>query len=192
MKSTYLSSILKQLSYYKLLGERCLDQLTDKQLSDRIDAEGNSIAMIINHLSGNMLSRWTDFLNTDGEKPWRDREREFAMIEESKTALLKRWEEGWSCFITAIKSLSEQDLEKTVYIRNMGHSVTEAINRQIMHYSFHIGQIVFIGKTLLGAQWKSLSIPKGQSEAYNQDKFSQAKSLRHFTDDFLNHDDAST
>lgn len=184
MSYDYLNSVLKQFEYYKMLGEKTFSQLNDEQLFWQYNAESNSIAIIIQHLSGNMLSRWTDFLTTDGEKDWRNRDAEFELLITSKQELIKIWNEGWKCLLSALNALSEKDLQKTIYIRNQGHTVTEAINRQLAHYPYHIGQIVFIGK-MLSSNWHSLSIAKGKSKTYNTEKFAKPKTLEHFTNEFL-------
>lgn len=185
MSKSYLSSAKKQFEYYKLLGEKTMAQLPDEQLFWAYSAESNSIAALVKHLWGNMLSRWTDFLTADGEKPWRQREAEFESALQTRAELMAQWESGWACLFGALDGLTEADLERTVYIRNQGHTVVEAINRQLAHYAYHVGQIVFIGKMLRDEQWASLSIPKGQSQAYNEDKFAQPKQQQHFTDEFL-------
>jgi hypothetical protein len=183
--SNYLQSVLKEFRYYKLLGERTIDQLDERELFWQYNSESNSIAMIVKHMWGNMLSRWTDFITSDGEKPWRDREAEFQNDISGKTELLQKWDEGWSRVLATVESLNENDLSTTIYIRNEGHTVTEAINRQVAHYAYHVGQIVFVGKMIKDAQWKSLSIPRGDSNKFNQNKFSQEKHQAHFTDDLL-------
>ena len=132
-----------------------------------------------------MLSRWTDFLTSDGEKEWRNRDAEFENNISSREELLDKWNSGWTCLLDALAELTQEDLQKEIYIRNMGHSVTEAINRQLAHYPYHIGQIVFIGKMACGENWNSLSIPKGKSNTYNTDKFSKPKHKEHFTNEFL-------
>ena len=175
MSIYYLPSIKKEFERYKRLGEKTFEQLTDEQLFYQFNKESNSIAIIIKHLRGNMLSRWTDFLTTDGEKEWRNREDEFENNTKNRQDLIHQWNEGWECLFDAIEELSEKELGKHVYIRNEKHSVLEALNRQLTHYAYHIGQIVFIGKTLCGKKWRSLSIPKGQSGAYNRKKFSAPK-----------------
>lgn len=180
---SYLESVLKQFQYYKALGDKTFEQLEDEQLFWQANAASNSIAIIVNHIAGNMLSRWTNFLEEDGEKSWRNRDQEFEDVIRTKKELLARWEEGWQCLFAAIEPLTQKDLEREIYIRNMGHTVTEAINRQLAHYPYHIGQIVFIGKLVTGENWKALSIPKGQSKAYNAEKFSKPKRKEHFTDD---------
>lgn len=185
MKTDYLNSVTKQFEYYKLLGDKTIAQLPDDKLTWQFNPESNSIATIIKHLSGNMLSRWTDFLTSDGEKEWRNRDAEFENDLTTKEEVVKLWEEGWKCFLHTLKSLKEDDLEKIIYIRNQGHTVTEAINRQLAHYPYHVGQIVFIGKMILNEKWQSLSIPRGNSNTYNAEKFSKEKSRAHFIDEFL-------
>jgi hypothetical protein len=184
MTSDYLESIKKQFAYYKMLGEKTIEQLSDEQLVWQYNAESNSIAMIIHHLSGNMISRWTDIFNSDGEKSYRNREAEFEEITPGREELLKMWDTGWKCLLDTVEQLTDDDLDRIIYIRNMGHTVAEALNRQLAHYPYHIGQIVFIGKMLCKEKWHSLSIPKGQSEAYNANKFSKDKHREHFTDEF--------
>lgn len=189
MKTDYLNSVIKQFEYYKLLGDKTIAQLPDDKLNWQFNSESNSITIIIKHLSGNMLSRWTDFLTTDGEKEWRNRDMEFDNDALTKNAIVEIWEEGWKVFLGALKNLKEDDLEKIIYIRNQGHTVAEAINRQLAHYPYHIGQMVFIGKMILNESWQSLSIPRGNSNAYNAEKFARGKSKIHFTDEFLKSED---
>lgn len=186
MTSDFLNSAIKQFEYYKMLGEKTFNQLTDEQLIIQLNEESNSIATIVKHLHGNMLSRWTDFLTTDGEKEWRQRDAEFDNDIKDRDTLLTKWNEGWNCLLQTLNTLTEADLTKEIYIRNQGHSVVEAINRQLAHYPYHVGQIVFIGKLLCNQNWASLSIPKGNSVAYNADKFSKPKEKQHFTDEYLN------
>lgn len=184
--TSYLESIQKQFLYYKKLGEKAIEQLPEEALFWQYNEESNSIAIIVNHLAGNMLSRFTDFLTTDGEKPWRNRDAEFTHTFSDKNALMAHWEKGWACLIDALQKLSNDDLERIVFIRNDGHTVVEAFHRQLAHYAYHIGQIVFIAKMLRNTSWKSLSIPRNQSEIYNQQKFAQEKGRRHFTDNMKN------
>lgn len=184
MKNDYLDSVIKQFLYYKMLGEKTFDQIKEDQLFFQHNPDSNSIAMIVKHLAGNMLSRWTDFLTTDGEKSWRNRDEEFENDLGSKAELLRLWEQGWMAMLDTLGSLSATDLDQIVYIRNQGHTVMEAINRQLAHYPYHIGQIVFIGK-MLASNWQSLSIPKGNSAEFNAGKFAQEKHRGHFTDEFL-------
>ncbi|MCK5400922.1 MAG: DUF1572 family protein, partial [Flavobacteriaceae bacterium] len=128
-------------------------------------------------------SRWTNFLTEDGEKEWRHRDTEFEAPYKTKEDMLAAWEKGWQCLFDAITLLTEKDLEHFIYIRNQGHTVTEAINRQLSHYSYHIGQLIFVAKMIKGKEWQSLSIPKGKSKTYNTNKFSKDKGRRHFTED---------
>ncbi|OSY89409.1 hypothetical protein WH52_01890 [Tenacibaculum holothuriorum] len=183
MDNSYLTSVKKQITYYKSLGDKTFEQLTEEQLFWQKNKQSNSIAIIIKHIAGNMLSRWTNFFTEDGEKPWRNRDDEFVNTFKDKDEMLAYWEKGWNCFLGAINSLQPDDLERIIYIRNQGHTVTEAINRQICHYPYHIGQIVFLGKMLINDEWKSLSIPKNASKQYNNEKFSKEKTRKHFTDD---------
>jgi hypothetical protein len=183
--SSYLNSVRKEFQYYKHLGEKTISQLNDKELRWQYNEESNSIAIIVKHLWGNMLSRWTEFLAADGEKASRDREAEFVNDITDKHELLFKWNEGWSCLFNAINNLREEDLSTIIYIRNEGHTVIEAINRQVAHYAYHVGQIVFIGKMIKDNEWVSLSIPKGKSNQFNADKFSQEKHQGHFTDEVL-------
>lgn len=183
MKTSYIESVWKQFEYYKMLAEKAMEQLPEEKLFWQYNEESNSIAIIAGHMAGNMLSRFTDFLTSDGEKPWRNRDAEFETEFSSRGELLERWNQGWTCVLDAVSRLAETDLETIVYIRNEGHTVTEAINRQLAHYAYHTGQIVYIAKMLKNAEWKSLSIPRNRSAAYNQQKFSREKGRRHFTDD---------
>jgi hypothetical protein len=185
MQKDYLLSVYKQFQYYKLLGERTFIQLDEKDLFWQFNDASNSIAIIVNHLWGNMKSRWTDFLNTDGEKEWRQRDLEFENIIQSKNELIEKWEDGWQCLFIALESINENNFDTVIYIRNQGHTIVEAINRQLAHYAYHVGQIVFIGRMIKGEGWESLSIPKGQSAAFNQEKFSKKKEKAHFTDEFF-------
>lgn len=181
--NSYLESVKKQFEYYKMLGDKTFEQIPEEKLFWQLNEESNSISMIVKHLNGNMLSRWTDFLTSDGEKEWRKRDEEFDNDIKTKIELLSKWNEGWECLFNAINGLTEKDLEKEIYIRNMGHSIAEAINRQLAHYPYHIGQIVFIGKIIQNENWNSLSIPKGKSKEYNNEKFSKPKRKEHFTND---------
>jgi Protein of unknown function (DUF1572) len=170
-----LTSATTQFQYYKLLGEKTFAQLTDDQLFWQYNEESNSIATIVKHLTGNMLSRWTDFLTTDGEKENRNRESEFENDIKTREELLEIWNKGWQCLFDALASITENDLEREIFIRNQGHKVVEAINRQLAHYSYHVGQIVFIGKMVCYNNWNSLSIPRGDSKKYNEEKFAKPK-----------------
>ena len=164
----WLVTVIRRVKYYKDLCEKALEQLDEKDLHFRPNEASNSIAIIVQHLTGNMLSRFTNFLTEDGEKEWRQRDDEFEIHSYSKQQVIDLWEKGWKCFLDALDSLTEEDLLKTVYIRKEPLTVIDAINRQLAHYPYHIGQILFIGKMIRGEKWKSLSIPKGQSLVYNQ------------------------
>jgi hypothetical protein len=188
MSNDYLDSVRKQFDYYKMLGDKTFAQLTDESLFWQYNEDSNSIAMIVKHMAGNMLSRWTDFLTSDGEKEWRQRDAEFENDIQLREEVLKKWNEGWDCLFNAISILEEKDLDTIIYIRNQGHTVTEAINRQLAHYPYHVGQIVFIGKMLAQNGWASLSIPRGNSQSYNAEKFARPKEKGHFTDEFLKKD----
>lgn len=182
---SYLESVKKQFLYYKMLGEKAMDQLKPEQLFLAINEDTNSIATIIKHISGNMLSRWTDFLTSDGEKEWRNRDAEFENDLQSKEEVLEVWNKGWQVFLNTLDSLKPEQLSDIIYIRNEGHTVIEAINRQLAHYPYHIGQIVFYAKQLKNSDWESLSIPKNKSGNYNAEKFAKEKEIKNFTDDEL-------
>jgi hypothetical protein len=185
MPHSFLPSATAQFQYYKLLGEKTFNQLTDEQLFWQYNEESNSIVTIVKHLAGNMLSRWTDFLTTDGEKEWRNREREFENDIKTREVLLALWNKGWQCLFDALALITEDDLEKEIFIRNQGHTIAEAINRQLAHYPYHVGQIVFIGKMICNDNWNSLSIPKGNSQKYNEEKFAKEKHTEHFTNEYI-------
>ena len=190
MIPSYLISIKKQFRYYKSLGDKTFEQLNPEKLHWQPNEASNSIAVIVKHIVGNMLSRWTNFTTEDGEKEWRERDQEFIDTYQSKEALLESWEKGWKCLFDALNHLSDEDLNNIVYIRNQGHTIAEAINRQLAHYPYHIGQIVYLGRMILDNEWQSLSIPKGESSSFNEKKFNQQKERGHYTDDFLNSEDA--
>lgn len=185
MNKNYLESSKKQFEYYRMLGTKTFEQLEDKDLFWQANEDSNSIAIIVNHLWGNMLSRWTDLLTADGEKEWRDRDLEFESVIKTRTELLERWDAGWDCVLEALDSINEENFDTTIYIRNQGHTIVEAMNRQLGHYSYHVGQIVMIGKMIKAGGWESLSIPKGKSKAFNAEKFAKDKHDAHFTDEFL-------
>lgn len=185
MRENYLNSVKKQFEYYKTLGEKVFEQLNEEDFFWQYNIESNSIAIMVNHLSGNMKSRWTEFLTTDGEKEWRNRDLEFEDIIKTKNELLEKWNEGWNCLFIALNAINETNFDQEIYIRNQGHSIVEAINRQLAHYSYHIGQIVFLGRMIKGHTWTNLSLPKGKSEEFNKAKFSKGKHKGHFTDDLI-------
>lgn len=180
-----LVSYRKQFAFYRQLGQAAMDQLSFQELVRDDEAGSNSIAVIVKHLAGNMRSRWTELLTTDGEKPWRNREDEFAADFADRAALQAAYDAGWTTLETTLGELRPDQLSEIVYIRNEGHTVFEAINRQLAHYGYHVGQIVLLAKQIRGADWKSLSIPRGASQAYNAGKFGEARGRRHFTDEWL-------
>jgi uncharacterized protein DUF1572 len=164
----YLKDAIGSFKAYKKLAEKAIEQVTDQELFVTLDEEGNSIAVVMKHMAGNMLSRWTDFLTSDGEKPDRNRDMEF-VIEEgtTKEAVLAYWERGWQAVFAAVEPLQPQDFERTVSIRGEAHTIVQAINRQLTHYSYHVGQIVFLAKHFRSSQWKSLSVPRNRSAEFN-------------------------
>jgi Protein of unknown function (DUF1572) len=166
--TSYPTDSLDLFRYYKNLAERAMAQVTDDQLFTVLDAEMNSIAVIVKHMAGNMRSRWTEFLTTDGEKPDRNRDAEFTDPPLTREALLAIWEEGWQCLFRALEPITNQDLERAITIRGEAHSVMQAINRQVAHYSYHCGQIVLLAKHFKHADWKSLSVPRRQSAEFNR------------------------
>ena len=171
----YLESIQRLFSYYKALGSKAMAQLKDEDMNRHANEESNSIAIIVKHLHGNMLSRWKDFLTSDGEKPWRNRDGEFEGIVKTRAEVIKLWDEGWDCLFHTLSELKPADLDKIVYIRREGQTVMEAINRQVAHYCYHVGQIVYLAKELKGNEWVSLSIPKGKSGEFNKQNLGQKK-----------------
>lgn len=165
---------IKRFQYYKMLGDKSFEQLSDEQIFWQFNQESNSIAIIVKHVAGNMLSRWTNFLTEDGEKPWRNRDEEFLNTFQSKAEVLDYWEKGWKCLFEALSQINDQNLYSTIYIRNEGHSVIDAVFRQLAHYPYHIGQIVFIAKMMKNDDWKTLSIARNKSQDFNnemKDKF---------------------
>ena len=181
--SQVIKNIQKEFYHYKALGDRTFEQLDVDQMNWKSSSESSSIGQIVKHMNGNMLSRWTDFLRSDGEKEWRKRDDEFIDTLKTKEAILNAWESGWCCLFDALDSIKDEDLIKEIFIRNMGQAVQAALQRQLAHYAYHVGQIVFIGKTVTNENWDSLSIPFGKSEEYNQGKFAKRKRTSHFTDD---------
>jgi Protein of unknown function (DUF1572) len=163
----FLDSAIRRLKYYKDLGDKTFEQLNDWDFNYKPNDESNSIAIIIQHMTGNMLSRWTNFLTEDGEKEWRQRDDEFEIHDYSKQHFIELWEKGWSCFLNAIEPLTKKELKQTITIRKEPLTVIDAINRQMAHYPYHVGQIIFIAKIIKNQNWKNLSIPKGDSQQYN-------------------------
>lgn len=166
---TFLESAIKRFTEYKALGDKTFAQLEEKEFQFTPNEASNSIAVIIQHMHGNMLSRWTNFLSEDGEKEWRDRDGEFEVHDFSREELIGKWNEGWKVFLDALRSLKAEDLLKTITIRSQPLSVVDAINRQMAHYSYHVGQIVYLGRWIRSSEWKSLSIPKNASEQFNRE-----------------------
>jgi predicted RNA-binding protein YlxR (DUF448 family) len=166
--TSYLEDSLTLLRHNKSLAEKAMAQVNDEQLSAVLDPEMNSIALMVKHMTGNMRSRWTDFLTGDGEKLDRKRDSEFEEPPTTREELMRLWESGWSCVFAALEALTEQDMGRTVYIRGEAHSVMQAIHRQIFHYAYHIGQIVFLAKHFQSAKWKSPTIPRRQSDKFTQ------------------------
>lgn len=166
--TSYVEDSVEVFRYYKKLAERAMEQVTDEQLFAVLDGEANSIAIIVKHMTGNMRSRWTDFLSTDGEKPNRNRDNEFVDPPATRKALMEEWENGWSLVFAAVGSLTEADLQRTVTIRGEAHSVMQAVNRQLAHYPHHVGQIVLLAKHFAGAHWQTLSVPRNKSAEFNR------------------------
>jgi hypothetical protein len=169
--TSYVSDSRNLFAYYRKLGERAIEQCPDQDLMTAPDAESNSIAVLVKHLAGNMRSRWTDFLTTDGEKPDRNRDSEFEDAPKTRQELLQVWERGWHCVFSALESLTDADLTRTVTIRTEPHSVMQAVNRQLGHYAYHVGQIVFLAKHFAATadSWKSLTVPRGKSSQFTAD-----------------------
>jgi hypothetical protein len=166
--TSYLEDSIGIFRYYKKLSERAMQQLSDDRLFAVLDGEMNSIAVIVKHMAGNMRSRWTDFLTTDGEKPGRDRDEEFSNPPATREALLEIWEDGWQRLLGTMESLSDADLGRSITIRGEAHSVMQAVNRQVAHYSYHCGQIVFLAKHFSSDRWQTLSVPRGKSTEFTR------------------------
>lgn len=165
---SYLEDSLALFRYYKKLADGAMEQMSDQDLFALLDDEANSIAIIVKHMAGNMRSRWTDFLTTDGEKPNRERDTEFVDPPTTRAELMALWESGWACLFGALEPLTDADMERTVTIRGEAHSVMQAVNRQVAHYSYHVGQIVLLAKHYAGERWQSLSVPKNKSAEFNR------------------------
>jgi uncharacterized damage-inducible protein DinB len=176
--TSYVKDSIDLFRYYKNLAERAMAQCPDEALFTTLDAESNSIAIIVKHMSGNMRSRWTDFLTSDGEKPDRNRDTEFEEPPKTRAELLELWERGWKYVFDALQALNDADLARTVAIRSEPHSVMQAINRQVAHYSYHVGQIVYLARHFAGNKWQSLTIPKRKSAEFNRQVAAGEKSQR--------------
>lgn len=166
--TSYVEDAKAIFHQYKRLAEGAMAQVSDEQLCATLDPEMNSIAVMVKHMAGNMRSRWTDFLTTDGEKPSRNRDGEFEEPPATRTELMALWDDGWRCLLTALEGLTDADLVRTITIRGEAHSVMQAINRQVAHYPYHCGQIIFLAKHLQSANWKSLSVPRKQSAEFHR------------------------
>lgn len=170
-QENYIKNIQFEFNRYKVMGDKTFAQLSDEDILWKYSETDNSIAIIVKHMAGNMLSRWTNFLTEDGEKPWRNREVEFEKPYTSKAEMITAWERGWKCLFDALGNIDHSNFDSKIKIRNEEHSIIEAINRQLAHYCSHVGQIVFMGKMIKGTNWISLSIPKGDSEKFNKKMF---------------------
>ncbi|CAM4309573.1 DUF1572 domain-containing protein [Zobellia nedashkovskayae] len=171
--NNFIKSVLFEFNRYKSMGDGTFLQLNDEDIHWKLNEGDNSIALIVKHMSGNMLSRWTNFLTEDGEKPWRNREDEFTNPYKTKIEMLAGWEEGWQCLFKALNSVTSDNFDTTIKIRNESHTIAEAVHRQLAHYSSHIGQIVLLGKMIKAEDWTSLSIPKGYSKDFNKNMFNK-------------------
>ena len=178
MATSFIQEVIKEFNRYKELGEKTISQLPDDKLFWHYNDESNSIAVIVKHMTGNMLSRWTDIFDTDGEKEWRKRDEEFVNDVQSREELLVIWNRGWDKLFETLNNLTPFDLERIIYIRSEALTVSEAILRQAAHYPYHVGQIVYIGKMVMDQEWHSLSIPKNQSGEFNKRKFNEGRGNR--------------
>jgi hypothetical protein len=178
----FLAISRKMFQYYKSLADKSMAILSEEEIHFLPNEESNSIAILVHHMSGNMLSRFTDFLTSDGEKEWRNRDAEFEDSYASKADMLADWEKGWNCVYQALDTLSNDKMMDIVYIRNEGHTVLEAITRQVAHYAYHVGQIVYLAKLIRNKEWQTLSIARGASGDFNKNKFEQEKERKFFTD----------
>ena len=167
----------KRFQYYKILGDALLVNLSQEQIFWQYNEESNSVAILVKHIAGNSISRWTDFLSEDGEKPWRNRDAEFVNDFQTKQEVIDYWEKGWACLFEALDTLQESDFEKIIFIRGETHSVLDALLRQLAHYPYHIGQMIYIGKMLKNTDWQSLSIPKNKSQSFNDEMKRKSKEL---------------
>lgn len=183
--NNYLSDAVASFRNYKKMAERAMEQVSDEEFFKTIDAESNSIAVIVKHIAGNQKSRWTDFLTSDGEKEFRNRDTEFKMFDETRAALMRFWDEGWQTLFSAIENLTAEDFSRFVTIRGEPHTIIEAINRQLTHYAYHVGQIAFLAKHFRSTAWKTLSVPRGRSAEFNKflaDKKTAGEEKIHYLD----------
>lgn len=178
----FIETLKKLFPFYKSLGEKSMSQVDEASLFWRPNETSNSMGILVQHLSGNMLSRFTDFYTSDGEKQWRNRDAEFEPFLKTKAEVISAWDKGWDCLMSVVNNLKEDDLTKIVFIRNEGHTVLEALLRQLAHYSYHVGQLIFIAKSIADNQWQTLSIAKGKSDDFNIDKFEKDVENKFFTE----------
>ena len=181
----YLKDSIASFRNYKKMAERALAQISDEEFFKTVDAESNSLAVIVKHVAGNQRSRWSDFLNSDGEKDFRNRDTEFEMIGDTRESLMDFWENGWRTLFSALEPLTAKDFSNTILIRGEPHTVVEAINRQLTHYAYHIGQITFLAKHFRSSEWKTLSVPRGHSAEFNKflaDKKASGENQTHYLD----------
>lgn len=169
----FMSAIIYVFEYYKQLAERAVEQVPDEKLHAALDENTNSIAVIMKHIAGNQISRWTDFRTTDGEKPWRNRDNEFVDTFNNRAELMEYWDRGWSCTLETLKSLTAEDFEKNIPIRGKAHTVPLAIERSLGHICYHVGQIVQVARIQAGDEWNTLTIPKGESEQFNKENWGE-------------------
>ncbi|UVD80340.1 DUF1572 domain-containing protein [Myroides albus] len=181
-----IKGIRKQFEYYRMLADKTVLLLSQEELNWKVNEESNTVAVLMRHITGNLLSRFTNFFTEDGEKEWRKRDEEFAEGFYDRHELISNWDKAWNVLFATIDSIDEHNIETIIKIRNQDHTVGEVLYRQLAHYPYHIGQIVFIGKMIKNKDWQSLSIPKNKSTDYNQEKFSNPNSEKHFTDNYLN------
>lgn len=177
-----MDGLRRLMSYQKMLTEKSIAQIDEKEIHKTIEGFENSIAVLMKHISGNLKSRWTNFRTEDGEKPWRDRESEFVDDFKNKIELMNHWQQGWDTFFEAIDTVNENELEDICYIRNEGHTIREAAGRTLSHISYHTGQIVMTARYFAGDKWESLTVPKGKTEEYNRKKFAEEKSKGFYKD----------
>ncbi len=181
-KTSALNGSIRLFKYYKMLSEKTIAQLTDEELHQTLSDELNSVSVLMKHLSGNMISRWTNFRTEDGEKQWRMRENEFIDDLKTRAELLEYWERGWEILFDSLNSVKDEEINDIIYIRNEGHTILEAVERHLAHVAYHTGQIVMLARWMRGKSWETLTIPKGKTEEFNQEKFSQKKSKGFYKD----------
>ncbi len=182
LMDSFLSNSITMFTYYKTLGDKTFEQLSEERMFWQSSKHDNSIALIVKHMWGNMMSRWTNLFTEDGEKEWRRREEEFQLEDiQTKEEVLNLWEEGWSCLFSALNNIEPANYQQLIYIRSKGHTILEAVQRQLTHYSYHVGQIVYLGKMIQGQHWESLSIAKGDSKKFTENSQSKGQRREHFT-----------